>query len=127
MTEAGVEAYVALHMEYAADRYGLILHHVQVGEDFVPDVGFLRRKDMVRYFAQARFSPRPRRFKGVRKFTYQGTFAYVENHTGFVETRERGRAPYLGRSDADHRRLDASGPSSGPGRTASALSTEHRR
>ena len=47
--------------DYVADRYGLALEHLLVGSDFNPEIGFLRRTDFRRSFAQARFSPRPKR------------------------------------------------------------------
>ena len=48
-------------LDYTGDRYGLQLERLGVGDNFNPEVGFVRRDDMRRNFAQARFSPRPRR------------------------------------------------------------------
>ena len=76
-------------LEYAADRYGLQIEHLTVGRDFNPDVGFLRREDFRRNAALLRFSPRPtRRFKKVRKFSYEASFDYITNPEGALETRE---------------------------------------
>jgi hypothetical protein len=76
-----------LHMDYNGDRYGLQLNHLRVGENFIPDVGFVRRRDMWRQWANARFSPRPTRIKGVRKFSYEAMVSYITNGDGMVEGR----------------------------------------
>ena len=76
------------HLDYAGDRYGVQLEHLLVGDAFNPEVGFVRRRDMRRSFAEFRFSPRPRSIDWVRRFVGTGSFAYVENLAGQVETRE---------------------------------------
>ena len=76
------------HLEYLGDRYGAQIEHLLVGDDFNPEVGFVRRRDMRRSFAELRFSPRPRSIDLVRRFVWTGSFAYVENLAGVVETRE---------------------------------------
>jgi hypothetical protein len=63
--------------EYNADRYGATAEHMLIDADFRPEVGYVRRNDIRRTFAQARFSPRPRRSKLIRKFTWQGSLDYV--------------------------------------------------
>ncbi len=74
--------------DYVADRYGLVLEHLLVGGAFNPEIGFLRRTDFRRHFAQARFSPRPAKNKLVRKLSAQGTFDYVTDATsGVLENR----------------------------------------
>jgi hypothetical protein len=76
-------------LEYAADRYGVQIEHLSVGRDFNPEVGFLRREDFRRNAALLRFSPRPAtRFRNVRKFSYEGSFDYITNPEGALETRE---------------------------------------
>ena len=40
--------------DYGADRYGMALEHLAVNPNFNPEVGFLRRTDVRRNFAQAR-------------------------------------------------------------------------
>ncbi len=74
--------------DYAADRYGLLVEHLKVGERFNPEVGFLRRTDFVREFAQARFSPRPGGDR-IRRFIYQGSVEYIENNQGRLDFREQ--------------------------------------
>jgi len=43
-----------------SDRYGLELERLVVGDNFNPEIGFMRREDFRRNYAAARFSPRPR-------------------------------------------------------------------
>ena len=74
-------------LDYAGDRYGLQLERLVVGSNFNPEVGFVRRDDMHRWFGQFRFSPRPRNSKTVRKYSWIGSADYVENGEGRVETR----------------------------------------
>jgi hypothetical protein len=74
-------------LDYAGDRYGVQLERLVVGDDFNPEIGFLRRDDMRRSFGQFRFSPRPRGIRSVRKLSWQGSMAYVENGAGRLETR----------------------------------------
>lgn len=76
-------------LNYNADRYGLQIEHLYVGDHFNPEVGFLRRDDMRRSSVQVRFSPRPRRLPAVRRFRYQGGITYLENGAGVLESRER--------------------------------------
>ena len=74
-------------LDYAGDRYGAQLEHLLVGDSFNPEVGFVRRRDMRRSFAQFRFSPRPRSIEGVRRFSWTGSVDYIENLAGRLETR----------------------------------------
>jgi hypothetical protein len=62
------------------------LEYLKVGDDFNPEVGFIRRDNFRRSFASLRFSPRPKSIKMVRKFTYQGSAEYYVNGGGAVET-----------------------------------------
>ena len=72
---------------YNGDRYGFKLDHLLVGDNFNPEVGFLRRDDFRRTFASARVSPRPASIRAVRKFTLEASLDYIENGAGQVETR----------------------------------------
>ncbi|MGH7680216.1 MAG: DUF5916 domain-containing protein [Gemmatimonadaceae bacterium] len=73
--------------DYNADRYGAKAEVLEVQRNFRPDVGFLRRTDFRRSFAELRFSPRPKTIKAVRKFTWMTQAEYVENGAGQLETR----------------------------------------
>jgi hypothetical protein len=59
-----------------------------VGANFNPEIGFTRRRDFNRSFAEPRFSPRPAGIRSVRKFTWSGSGEYIENGAGAVDTRE---------------------------------------
>jgi TolB-like protein len=73
--------------DYNGDRYGLQVERLVVDEQFNPEVGFLRRTDFQRSFASARFSPRPDGIASVRKLSWEGSFDYVTNSAGRVDTR----------------------------------------
>jgi hypothetical protein len=74
-------------LDYNGDRYGLQIERLGIGDSFNPEVGFVKRLDMFRNFAQARFSPRPKGGGALRKYVYQATVDYIENGTGRLETR----------------------------------------
>ena len=84
----GDDASYRLQMDYNGDRYGVQLERLRVGGHFNPGIGFVRRHDMRRSFGEFRFSPRPADSKLVRKYSWTGALAYVENGAGLVETRE---------------------------------------
>ena len=73
-------------LDYPGDRYGLQLEHLVVGDNFNPEVGFLRRDNMQKNYAQARFSPRPRRSKQIRKVVFIGTVSDIANRQGRQES-----------------------------------------
>src|SRR5262245_41653736 len=77
------------HAEYAADRYGGVLEYLKVGDNFNPEVGFVRRDNFKRTFMSTRFSPRPASIKQVRQFTWQGSLEYILNGAGSVESRQQ--------------------------------------
>jgi len=79
--------------EWAGDRWGARFERLHVGNNFNPEVGFTRRRNFDRTYAQARFSPRPRRhFRGIRQFTYAAELEYITNGFGDLETRiQQGR------------------------------------
>ena len=74
--------------DYAADRYGLQVDHLLVEDNFVPDVGFVRRDNFRRTFVEGRFSPRPQSIDRVRQFTLTGSTDYIlVADTNILETR----------------------------------------
>jgi hypothetical protein len=85
----GDETSYRAQLDYDGDRYGLQLERLAVGDAFNPEVGFVRRDDMVRDFAQVRFSPRPASQSAIRRFVYQASLEHIENLDGRLETRER--------------------------------------
>ena len=76
---------------YAADKWGASIDHLMVGDDFNPEVGFVRRKDFRQTSASGRFSPRPESISWIRRLTFQGNLEYLENERiGFLESRNWG-------------------------------------
>jgi hypothetical protein len=77
------------HLEFTGDRYGMQLERLAIGAQFNPEIGFVRRTDIVRDYAQFRFSPRPRGRSAIRKYVYQASLEYLENGAGRLATRIR--------------------------------------
>jgi hypothetical protein len=73
--------------DYAGDRYGLQLDRLVVGDNFNPEVGFVRRDDIRRLLGEVRFSPRPKASKSVRKVSWTEALVYLENGAGRMEAR----------------------------------------
>ncbi len=71
---------------FASDRYGVQLERMVVEESFNPEIGFLSRENFERSFAQLRFSPRPGAL-GIRKLGFSGSFDYITDTGGTLETR----------------------------------------
>ncbi len=83
----GEDASYQAAFNYHGDTYGLILDHLLVGDNFNPEIGFLRRDDFRRSFASTRYSPRPSSLESVRQFTAEMSLDYIESVSGHVETR----------------------------------------
>ena len=79
------DSYQAL-FDYGADRYGAHLEFLKVGDNFNPEVGFIARDNFKRTYGTARFSPRPKNSKLVRKYTWQVNEDYFRNGQGQRET-----------------------------------------
>ena len=74
--------------DYNADKYGVQAERLVVEPNFLPEIGFVRRTDMRRNFAMARFSPRPRNVPHLRRLTTQASFNYLTNNLNRLDTRE---------------------------------------
>ena len=74
-------------MDYAGDRYGVELEHLAVGDNFLPEVGFVRRDNIRKSLARFRFSPRPLGGR-VRRYNWHSAGTYIENWAGRVDTRQ---------------------------------------
>lgn len=72
---------------YNGDLYAVQVDHLLVGNNFNPEIGFLRRANFRRSFARAEYRPRPRAIEAVRQFTFGGSLDYIESGTGHLETR----------------------------------------
>jgi uncharacterized protein DUF5916 len=75
--------------DYAGDRYGLQLEHLLVGDRFTPDIGFLRRSDFRRSSLGARFSPRPKSSRLIRRLDWEAGYDYItDSRRTRVENRQ---------------------------------------
>ena len=80
---------------YNGDLFGGSLAHLRVGDNFNPEVGFLRRRAFRESTASARFSPRPESDL-IRRLNFQVETDYIESsNTGQVETREHQASAQL--------------------------------
>ena len=75
-------------LDYTGDRYGLQLERLAVGENFNPEIGFLRRGDFEQSLGRFRFSPRPRSIESIRQFFWEGQLDYITDRQGVLETRQ---------------------------------------
>ena len=74
---------------YAGDLYGFQADHLVVEDNFLPEVGFLRRDNFRRSYVSGRFSPRPRSAEAIRQFRLEGSFDHILTaNTGQLETRQ---------------------------------------
>ena len=74
---------------YNGDLWGATMEHLLVGENFNPEVGFLRRRGFRQTSVSGRFSPRPASIKAIRKLTFQASLDYLEHaQQRFVESRQ---------------------------------------
>lgn len=93
----GQDASYRTQLDYNADRYGLQLERLVVGEHFNPEVGFVRRENFKQNYAQVRFSPRPGRdgpFRAVRRFSWSSHYEYTTSADNRLETRELEFGPF---------------------------------
>jgi hypothetical protein len=74
--------------DWNADRWGIQAEYLSVGEDFNPEVGFLRRRAFRKSYGQFRFSPRPAQPSFIRKTYYEANLDYITGPGTKLETRE---------------------------------------
>ena len=76
-----------LHAINDGDLWTAEVDYLRVGKNFDPQMGFVRWRDVERWFARAQVSPRP---KGgpVRKVFGGASLDYARNRAGRLETRE---------------------------------------
>jgi len=92
-------------LNFTGDRYGAQVEHLDVGERFNPEVGFVRRVNLRKEHLQFRFSPRPRSSKRIRKYSYQATMDVLRNRAGVMELRERDGDFWIDFQNADKFRV----------------------
>ncbi len=96
-------------LNYAGDRYGLDAGHLIIEDNFLPEIGFVRRGNMRRSSASARFSPRPRSIDWIRQLNMSASLDYIlAADTRLLETRTRDAVFEMQLENSDSLRLDAS-------------------
>ena len=80
---------------YGGDRYGFGVDHVNVGANFNPEVGFVRRSDAATTSASARFSPRLRRSRLIRRLSLESGLEYITN-AAHRQLQDRGSSASFG-------------------------------
>jgi hypothetical protein len=83
----GDETSYRAYFRYVPDRYGVEAEHLKVGDAFNPEVGYVPRPDVTRTDLIARFSPRVRRVRSLRKLEWNAELdRFVSGHD-VLETR----------------------------------------
>ena len=85
---AGAETSYRGRIANRGDRYGFEYEHLMVGENFNPEMGFLRRSDFRLNHVGLDFTPRANFTDLVRKFQYGLNFDHFTSGAGVLETRE---------------------------------------
>jgi hypothetical protein len=75
------------NFNYAADRYGAQFDRTVVGDNFNPEVGFLRRTQFRSNYGSLRFSPRPKKNTTIRQYVYETSIDYITNNDNALESR----------------------------------------
>ena len=94
-------------LDYNGDRYGLKTERLVVGDGFDPGIGFLRRRDFQRNYAEARFSPRPHSISWLRRIGWTGSFDYTTDNESVLETRILQLRTEVELENGDRLNLDA--------------------
>ena len=81
------ESYLG-QFKYSADRYGVEVNRLKVGDAFNPEAGYLYRRNFQRTYGQLRFSPRPKRLPGIRKIGYEGSLDRFASGLGRLQSQQ---------------------------------------
>ena len=85
---SGDDASYQTAFTYNGDLFALQVDHLLVGDNFNPEIGFMRRDDFRRTFTTAQYSPRPSGIEAVRQFIWRGSLDYITSgSSGLIETR----------------------------------------
>jgi len=75
------------YFRYLHDRYGLEAERMRVGDAFNPEAGYVPRPDVTRTDVLARFSPRIRSIRSLRKLEWNAEVDRFVNGSDILETR----------------------------------------
>ncbi|MFW5904822.1 MAG: hypothetical protein ACOCUZ_01265, partial [bacterium] len=86
----GMDASYRGRFGFGADEWGATVDHMVVGDDFNPEIGFVRRKGFRQTALSGRHSPRIESVGWLRQLRFETSVSYIENErAGFVESRDR--------------------------------------
>jgi hypothetical protein len=87
----GLDASYRGQVSYGGDLVGASVDYLVVGNDFNPEMGFVRRRDFRQTSTSARYSPRPTSISWIRQLTFQANMTYLESERfEYVESRDIG-------------------------------------
>jgi hypothetical protein len=89
----------AFDLGWKTDTFDASATHLDVGERFNAEMGFIPRTDVRNSKGRVAWTPRPK-WKGVRQLTLAGSVNYFENHAGRVESRNDGIDFSISRQDS---------------------------
>ena len=75
------------YFRYIPDKWGFEADRMKVGDAFNPEVGYVQRTDITRTDVTARFSPRVRRVRSLRKLEWNAELDQFVNSRDRLETR----------------------------------------
>jgi len=84
---AGDQSSHRAYFRYVPDRWGFEADRIKVGDAFNPEVGYVQRADITRTDLTARFSPRIRSVRSLRKLEWNAEVDRFVNGRDEVETR----------------------------------------
>jgi hypothetical protein len=73
-----------LGLSWRTDRYNASLSYTDIEPNFNAEMGYLRRTDIRSTSGGFYFTPRSKKFKSVRKFSYGFRSSYLTDHTNFL-------------------------------------------
>jgi len=93
--------------DYAGDRYGFQVEHLLVGDKFNPEIGFMRRTDFRRSSIGARFSPRPKSNRLIRRLDWEAGYDYItDSRRTRIENRQASGTFQVDFENSDQWTLD---------------------
>ncbi len=75
-------------VNYDRDLIGFSLERLYLGEDFNPEMGFVRRSDFLKTGGSLKIAPRPRSIEAIRQFELELQGSNYDRPDGELETRE---------------------------------------
>ena len=77
-------------VEYLSDITTLEISRMRIDDNFDPQMGFVRRKGVIKQRAEIRWRPRPESIDAIRQFWISPEVETYTRQEGFLESREQG-------------------------------------